>query len=351
MRLIALTLFLMLLCFTSLPAQQPAFTEFYICAGGGLLPERYHPVVLELPDGDLVCAWSEGSGAQSLDRSIRVSRKTTAGSVWSPPVTAANHVGYPDDYPALLSPADGSLKLIFATLYAEKRKAPPEDDLDAWHLRYIESDDSGISWGKPFFQIPESDLTPSGNPFALSGESLLLPLFDIMEKRTRMLLSEDRGSYWKLLPDVDALDGFLCNGIVTTGPECLTAALSPAPDSGGEKYIWFASSADNGMSWSKPEISELRNPGGSVAILRLENGHLVAAFNDHPLWLTPLTVAVSTDGGRSWTHKRNIETGQWDNRAPCLIQSRDGRIHLVYVSRNIHLKHASFTEDWITENQ
>jgi predicted neuraminidase len=154
-----------------------------------------------------------------------------------------------------------------------------------------------------------------------------------------------------MMPVDNELSGFVSNGVVVTGPGKLTGALSPAPGSGGAKNIWFAVSADNGASWSKPTISGLNNPGGSVALLRLENGHLVASFNDHPLWLTPLTVAVSTDGGQSWPYRRNIETGQWDNRDPCLLQTRDGSIHLVYVSRNIHLKHVTFSESWVMENE
>ena len=47
----------------------------------------------------------------------------------------------------------------------------------------------------------------------------------------------------------------------------------------------------------------------------------------------PLTVAVSTDGGKTWPHKRNIVNIPGDTAAyPYIIETADGRIHGVYTS-------------------
>ena len=86
-------------------------------------------------------------------------------------------------------------------------------------------------------------------------------------------------------------------------------------------------------------------------MLSLPEGDLVLAFNDHELWLSPMTLAVSRDRGQTWPFKRNLETGKWDIRDPSLACTPDGHIHVVYVSRNIYLKHIEITESWITDNR
>jgi predicted neuraminidase len=64
---------------------------------------------------------------------------------------------------------------------------------------------------------------------------------------------------------------------------------------------------------------------------------------------TPLTVAVSTDSGKTWRHKRNIATGPFDYAYPFAIQAKDGMIHLVYTSHERRIvNHAVFGEGWVT---
>ncbi len=341
---------LLLFLTANLCAEPAACKKSYIVKGVSLIPECYHPSVVALPDGALVCAWSEGSGALALDTSIKFSRRASGGGTWFPPQRAADDTGYVDNHPVLVQLPDFRLRIIYSTLYREKRKAPPGEDLDAWHLKYADSPDSGRGWGDDFFLIPQSDLIAAGQALRTSNGKLILPLVDIRGGSSRLLISEDQGSYWYELPRPDGFAELRCDGLVENGRDGLLALLSPLAECGRDKNIWLAKSPDRGLSWSAPVRSELNNPGSSIAVLRLENGHLLAAFNDHQLWRTPLTVAVSFDNGRSWPHKRNIESGQWDNRDPSLAQTVDGLVHLVYVSRNIYLKHVEFTESWLLED-
>jgi hypothetical protein len=49
----------------------------------------------------------------------------------------------------------------------------------------------------------------------------------------------------------------------------------------------------------------------------------------------PLTVAISTDNDKSYPHRRNIVNKPGDTAAyPVAIQTRYGKIHVVYTSQN-----------------
>ena len=74
------------------------------------------------------------------------------------------------------------------------------------------------------------------------------------------------------------------------------------------------------------------NPNAAVDLLRLRNGHLMFVYNDSPNDRTPLRVAISTDGGKTWPHRRDIATGPGDFAYPTAIQTKDGRIHVTFTS-------------------
>jgi len=66
--------------------------------------------------------------------------------------------------------------------------------------------------------------------------------------------------------------------------------------------------------------------------LKLRNGHLLLVYNDSFSDRTPLTAAISTDGDRTWPHRRNLAEGKGDFAYPFAIQAKDGRILVVYTS-------------------
>jgi predicted neuraminidase len=302
-----------------------------------------------LPDGTLACAWATGSGSLALDTSIKLSLKAAGNSRWTAPVTVADDEGYPDNYPVLVQLPEGAIRLMYATHYREKRKAPPSADLAAWHLKYLDSADGGCIWGGDFFLIPESGQVPCARAITLTNGNLILPASNIREHTSVFLVSEDKGGYWKELSRITAPVGLVDPTVVELESGHLIALLRPYEKEQQKHLLWRAESKNNGLTWSETQPTELKNPGGPIELLKLANDHLLLAYNDHEFWLTPLTLAVSSDGGRTWPEKRNLVTGKWDIRDPSLIQTKDGHIHLVYVSRNIFLKHIELTESWILQ--
>jgi hypothetical protein len=74
-------------------------------------------------------------------------------------------------------------------------------------------------------------------------------------------------------------------------------------------------------------------------------------YNDSMNERTPLSVAISVDGDASWAHKRNIAVGPFDYAYPYAIQSRDGKIHVIYTSHErTVIEHAVFDESWLLEH-
>ena len=63
---------------------------------------------------------------------------------------------------------------------------------------------------------------------------------------------------------------------------------------------------------------------------------------------TPLSAALSTDGDKSYPHRRDIATGDHDYAYPFAIQAKDGTVHLVYTSdKRSVINHAVFEESAI----
>jgi hypothetical protein len=63
---------------------------------------------------------------------------------------------------------------------------------------------------------------------------------------------------------------------------------------------------------------------------------------------TPLTVALSEDGEKTWAFKRNLAIGDFDYAYPFAFQARDGKIHVVYTSHSrTVVNHSVFDEQWI----
>jgi len=60
---------------------------------------------------------------------------------------------------------------------------------------------------------------------------------------------------------------------------------------------------------------------------------------------TPLTVTVSTDNDKTYPYRRNIAGGDNSFAYPYAIQSRDGKIHIVYTTNGrTTIMHTVFDE-------
>ncbi len=104
-------------------------------------------------------------------------------------------------------------------------------------------------------------------------------------------------------------------------------------------------SRDGGRTWSDGAESEFKNPNAAVDLLRLHSGHLLLIYNDSLSDRTPLTAALSTDGDKTYPHRRNLIEGSDDYAYPYAIQTGDGKIHLIFTAHaRTTIYHAVFDE-------
>jgi Neuraminidase (sialidase) len=75
-------------------------------------------------------------------------------------------------------------------------------------------------------------------------------------------------------------------------------------------------STDHGLTWTPPAPTELQSPNGPTSIKRLPgSADLLAIYNDHsgrfpfpPKKRNPFVAAISSDGGKTWPHRKLIES-------------------------------------------
>jgi predicted neuraminidase len=122
-------------------------------------------------------------------------------------------------------------------------------------------------------------------------------------------------------------------------------------------------SRDDGVTWSAVTDTDIPNPGASMEVIVLRDGHWVMVYNDTERGRNSLVVALSDDEGASWKWKRHLELDRREQGAgsfhyPSVIQASDGTIHITYSYFLNHLpegeprktiKHVRINTAWIRQ--
>jgi predicted neuraminidase len=184
-------------------------------------------------------------------------------------------------------------------------------------------------------------------PIVLPDGTLLLPAYDERDWTSFALASDDGGATWAprgrmsgpgLIQPSLALASVGTLAFFRRGPQDRT------------KRLWRSVSLDNGHTWSTPERTELPNPNAGIDVVSLTAERLALAFNDAPSERSPLSLAVSDDGGRTWTHRRALETGPHEYSYPAIIVDSQGRVHVTYTWRRERIKHVMLDEETLWES-
>lgn len=190
------------------------------------------------------------------------------------------------------------------------------------------------------------------HPLELPSGRLLVPMYSDGYSFGIVAISDDGGVTWKGSEPIVGRGG-IQPSIVRRNDGTLVAYLrdnGPAP-----KRALVSESTDDAESWSTARDTDILNPGSSLEVVRLRNGHWIMVYNDLERGRHSLVAAISDDEGRTWTARRHLEgrpggdaSGQY--HYPSVIQSRDDAIHVTYsyfVAAGKSIKHARFTEDWV----
>jgi predicted neuraminidase len=326
------------------------------------------PALLELPDGDLLCAWFAGTYEGSADIRIICSRLPAGTDTWLPPVDISGDPRRSEQNPSLFYGPD---QAVWAIYTAQLDRQPGKDNMQFTSvIRCQKSRDSGRTWGPYETLFPREGsfcrqpIQILGNGRWIFGNWLCTDSADGLSGDPSVFqLSDDAGLTWRQV-DVPHSNGRVHPTVVELENGHLVAFMR----SREADFIYRTESFDWGNSWSVPAPTPLPNNNSSISAIRLQSGRIAIACNPTctpdprpgkaawPGLRCPVAVALSEDGGLSFPLIRWMERGEGfmgeENRTnnrqyeyPSLAQGRDGSIHLAYAANTrLGIKYVRFTE-------
>jgi predicted neuraminidase len=344
----------------------PGLEEAYLAPE---FPSSHAANLLRLKSGDLLCVWFSGSWEGSSDVGIMLSRLRKGSNQWSKPRRIDHHEGQSYQNPVIFQAPDGALWIFHTTQGAGQGQANANvlvtkstDDGKTWSAPAVLFSKPGAFVRQPLVVMPDGDwllpmyFTPSRG--ITKGAESNYPV---------MKISADHGAHWKTCAVPDA-NGYVQPSVVRVDDHYVAFFRSRFAD-----YIYKSTSKD-GCTWAPPHKTKLPNNNSSIQVTKLADGHLVIAFNNVGSVTVkgkpkagprkPLTVALSEDGGNTWSGVRDLETGRPGVQMPAdplkkdrpgreaysypsILQAADGRIVVAYTYRRLTIKVVRFDEDWI----
>jgi len=352
--------------------------------------------IVELPDGDLMACWFEGSGERTAnDVAVKGARLRKGASEWSKTFILADTPGHPDCNPILFIDKDYRLHLFWIVVQANRwetsilksrvssnyqKSGPPvwewqdvillkpgKEFVETIKNRFREANTQGLAWAEyaPQYErmIVDAATDPKKretgwmtrtHPLQLQDGRILLPLYSDGYNLSLIAISDDSGKSWQpSLPIVGR--GNVQPSLVQKKNGNLVAFMRDNGDEPGR--VMKSVSKDNGFDWSIAEKSSTINPGTSVEAISLDNGDWVMVYNDIENGRHSLAVSLSEDEGETWRWTRHLEKmgpGEGSFSYPSVIQAKDGIIHITYsfhLNKDKTIKHAAFSSDWLKENR
>lgn len=326
------------------------------------------PALLELDNGDMLCAWFAGSFEGSADISIVCARLPKDADAWEEPVQVSHDTSRSEQNPSLFAGPDGA---VWAVYTAQLDRVEGKDNMQFTSIiRCQKSFDGGRTWGDPevlfgregsFCRQPIQVLK---NGRWVFGNWICTDAADGLSGDPSVFqVSDDQGKTWKTV-DMPHSHGCVHPNVVELDGGHLVAFMR----SRMADFIYISESSDWGDTWSVPHPTVLPNNNSSISALRLSSGRIAIAYNPTstpdpvpgvaawPGLRCPVAVALSEDGGKTFPMIRYMERGEGymgdENRTnnkqyeyPYLMQDREGNLHLAFAYKNrIGVKYMKFTE-------
>ncbi len=344
-----------------------------------------------LPDGTLTCVWFGGTMEGMGDISIYMSRLTPGSTQWSQPEKMSDDPAKSEQNPLIFNAPGEDVWLLYTSQTSGNQ--------DGSVVKCRISTDGGRTFGevRVLCDIPGTFVR---QPIVVNGAGTwLLPVFRCIglpgERWTGdadtagVLISRDAGKSWGMTEVPDSIGAVHMN-------------IVPLPD--GEFVAFYrnrfaesvlSSRSRDGESWSAPEPTDLPNNNSSIQAVKLENGSIAMVYNHcnasmsdarrlslydeiegdeaaapvasepsqrrKAIWgvpRAPLSLAFSTDGGRSFPRRIDLDTGDGYclsnnskdavNREfsyPSITQGADGTVHIAYTYYRRAIKYVRLSPD------
>jgi predicted neuraminidase len=311
-----------------------------------------HPACFdELANGDLYLVFFSGKGEYGdAHASVWGSRLKKGAKKWSKPVVIASNPFHSLGNPVVWQAPDGVVWLFYVSRYGE-----------TWSDSRIAakiSRDGARTWSESFMLTFHPGTMVRGRPIVLGNGDYLLPAYHETGHDTESVGPDTSSFFLRFNP---ARRLWTETGHIRSPKGNLQPAPAAITDShfcrrGGNYepttngWLVRAESRDSGQTWSEGRDCDIRNPNAAVDLLKLRNGHLLLIFNTSMNDRTPLTAAISTDGGKTFPRRRNlINEPKGDFAYPVAVQTQDGGIQVLFTSdERTVIRRAIFSEADIT---
>jgi predicted neuraminidase len=344
---------------------EPGLTEALLPV---LHPGDSHAASLaETESGDLLCAWFNGPKEGDAETNVVLSILPAGADAWDGPMLIAADPERSEQNPVIFVAPDRTIWLLHTS-------NTPHDRRDAKVIART-SADGGRSWSDPWVLMAGPGVFLRNPPLFQSDGSWLLPAYRVTDagEYSVAAISTDEGRSWTEY-EIPGSTGRVQASIAQRPDGSLLGLLR----SRNADRIYAASSADRGRTWTRPERTALPNNNSAVQLLGLTDGRMVVIFNDATLerdqfrWVdgpdgprtrkkalrTPLTLAISEDGGETWPIRRNLHQADLEHRDrpmgyayPALLQTSDGRLHAAYSMLRKTIKYVRLAPEWIGQGE
>lgn len=364
------SLFIVLVSLGTISAQAETTSELIFPLQG----QHVHASsVEELPNGDLISVWFQGSGERGAD-DVRLmgARMKRGASKWSTPFLMADTPDIPDCNPVLYLDAQDRLWLIWIVVQSnrwehsilkyKRADEPGNSGAPNWNwqdiillkpgedlgerlragVRATEYDEGMWAEYAPQYSkmLEEAAKDPHKRdtgwmtrtrPITLASGRILIGLYSDGFNTSLVAMSDDQGETWQASAPIIGLAPIQPTLAQRENGDILAYCRDSGPSPG---RIMLGISKDDGETWSVAEDTDIPNPGSSVAVTVLNDGRWVMVFNDTERGRHQLAITLSEDEGRTWPWKQYLDRAEHNDIGsysyPTVMQGKDGRIHVTY---------------------
>jgi predicted neuraminidase len=290
-------------------------------------PSCHASTIVEAAPGLHMAAWFGGTAEKAKD--VQIWGAHFDGQAWSTPVVLGTEPNQPTWNPVLFNSPKG--------LILWYKAGPSPDDWTGYMRR---SSDNGKTWTKPTV-LPASMVGPvRAKPIRLKDGSILAGTSWESYKTWTPFVdrSTDDGETWlrsnafgvKTEPHGGQIQPTLWQA---DDGSIVTLMRSRRP-----LNVCRSVSTDGGKTFSLAEPTTLSNPNAGIDAVKTREGDVFLIYNPAPIGRTPISLARSTDDGKSWTKVKDLETEFGEYSYPAMIQSSDGMLRMTYTWRRTHIK-------------
>lgn len=314
-------------------------------------PYKHPASITELDNGDLYLVYYGGKGEYAVDTGVFGARLKRGAHHWTPPRALARDPFRSLGNAVIWQAPDKHVWLFYVVRWG-----------DTWSTSRIQakvSTDGAATWSDSFVVSETEGDMVRGRPIALYDGDYLLPIYHETghdpervgaDSASEFLRFDRTTRVWRPSGAIRSAKGNIQPSVAQLTHDHLIAYCRRGGGYEAVKdgYIVRSESWDGGRTWAEGQDSPFPNPNAAVDFLKLQSGHLLLIYNNSMNERTPLTAALSPDDDRSWPYRRDLATGPHDYAYPSAIQTRDGKIHVVYTSHErTVIEHAVFDEAWL----